>query len=176
MVLTFSRNWTITPSDARNPRLFCQQIGARETEEAIRRRVSCPRPEYSNHLSECAHVAQVEPGTLAAIGKTRIRIGELEVDLRTAETWEPCPDWEALRSQRAVIASHTAFLRALCLSYTSSGSLLPLLGTMPAGNMSARAILRSAQGAAETLIEGCRGDSAQLREGATRLAGLGSGQ
>jgi hypothetical protein len=120
-------------------------------------------------------LAQVEPGTLAAIGKTRIRIGELEVDLRKAETWEPCPDWEALRSQRAVIASHTAFLRALCLSYTSSGSLLPLLGAMPAGNMSARAILRSAQGAAETLIEGCHGDSAQLQEGATRLAGLGNG-
>ena len=120
-------------------------------------------------------LAQVEPGAPAAIGVARIRIGKLKVDLRRAGTWEPCPDWEALRSQRAVTASHAAFLRALCLRYASSGSLLPLLGATPAGNKPARAILRSAQEAAETLIEGCRGDSAQLREGATRLAGLGNG-
>ncbi len=120
-------------------------------------------------------LAQVEPSTPAVLGKMRIRIGGLKVDLRKAGIWEPCPDWEALQSQCAVMASHAAFLRALCLRHAPSGSLLPLLGATPAGNMSARAILRSAQGAAETLIEGCRGDSAQLREGATRLAGLGNG-
>jgi hypothetical protein len=120
-------------------------------------------------------LAQVEPSTPAAMGKTQIRIGELQIDLRKAETWEPCPDWETLRGQRAVIASQAAFLRALCLRYAPSGSLLGLLGAMPTAREPTRSIFLSAKRAAETLIEGCRGDSAQLHEGATRLAGLGNG-
>jgi hypothetical protein len=119
--------------------------------------------------------AGVEPGVPATVERTQLWISELGIDLGSAMVWEPRPDWETLRGRRTAIASQVPLLRTLCLRYAPAGSLLALLGGQLPDDVPAKAILCTAREAAEALREGWAGDIAQLREGAVRLAGLGSG-
>ena len=105
----------------------------------------------------------------------RLRVGRLEIDLEQAATWEPRPDWDALRAQRAAVTSCLALLRALCLRWAPAGSFLALLEPSLPADVPVRAILSNAQQAAKALREGWEGDDEQLQEGGARLAGLGGG-
>ena len=116
--------------------------------------------------------AGVEPGLPATVKETQLHIGGLRVDLENASTWEPRPDWETLRNQRATIASRLPLLRALCLRHAATGNLLSLLEDAPP---STNIVLSTAQAAADVLREGWTGDVERLQTGAARLAGLGSG-
>ena len=117
----------------------------------------------------------VVPGAPVMLDEKRLWINGLGVNLGKATTWEPRPDWDALRARRAVISSRLPLLRAICLRNAPAGGLLPLLGALPPGGAPARAILSTAQEAAESLREGWGGDLGRLQEGAAGLAGLGSG-
>jgi len=109
--------------------------------------------------------------------KERLWVGGLGVELGEAMVWEPRPDWEALRARRAAIAPCLPLLQTICKRHAPTGSLLALLGAAPPppGGAPARAILSTAQEAAEALREGWGGDHERLQEGAAGLAGLGGG-
>jgi len=71
--------------------------------------------------------------------------------------------------------SRLPLLHALCLRHAPAGSLMALLETPLPGDVPARAILSTAQEAAEALREGWGSDRERLQEGAAGLAGLGGG-
>ena len=109
--------------------------------------------------------------------KERLWVGGLGVNLGEATVWEPRPDWEALRARRATSAPCLPLLQTICKRHALTGSLLALLGAAlpPPDGAPARAILSTAQEAAEALREGWGGDQERLQEGAAGLAGLGGG-
>jgi len=121
------------------------------------------------------YFAGIVPGTRVSLEKGRLWVGELAVDLTSAAVWDPRPDWDALRARRDAIAPQASFLRALCLREAPTGSLLALLEDTLPDDTPTRVVLSTAQKAAQALQAGRAGDLERLREGAARLAGLGSG-
>jgi hypothetical protein len=124
---------------------------------------------------EAGLFAGIDPGAPVTLDGDRLRVGDLEIDLGRASVWEPRPDWDTLRAGHAAIGSCLPLVRARCLRYAPGGSLLGLLGAPLPDDAPARAVFSTARKAAETLREGWEGDLKRLREGAARLAGLGSG-
>ena len=137
-----------------------------------------------------ADFAAIEPGMSARLEGKRLRVGGLEIVLERAVVWEPRPDWDRLRAGRDGIAARLPLLWALSMRHAPAGSLLPLAWgwyaeliegwaggpgrTVEAGTTS-MAFATVAREGAEALRVGWGGDPGQLRRGAARLAGLGSG-
>jgi hypothetical protein len=115
------------------------------------------------------------PGSTVTLGKERIATAGWRVDLTGASVWEPSPDWDKLRAQRAAIVSHLPFLLEWCFNRAPEGSLLALRAQPEATHTLHEAIFSEAQMAAGGLREGCVGDRERLQEGAVGLAGLGNG-
>jgi hypothetical protein len=129
--------------------------------------------------------AAVEPGMSAWLEGRRLRVGGLEIVLEGAVVWDPRPDWDRLRPGRGGIAARLPFLWAFALRNAPAGSFLPLawewaggpdhsVEAVEAGCVS-RSLALVAREAAEALRAGWGGNPGRLREGATQLAGLGSG-
>jgi hypothetical protein len=134
--------------------------------------------------------AAVQPGMSARLEGKRLRVGGLEIVLEEAVVWEPRPDWDRLRAGLHDITVRLPFLWALSMRHAPAGSLLPLAWGWyveliegraggpgrPAGAGSVYgAFAMVAREGAEALRVGWGGDPGQLRRGAARLAGLGSG-
>ena len=123
--------------------------------------------------------ASLEPGMPARLDRGRMRAGALEIDLADAQVWEPCPDWEVLRTEGDAIRDHLPLLEASALRHAPASSLLVLTSGHSAGSGptdSAYSSVRATASEATVLLQvGWRGDETQLRAGAARLAGLGSG-
>ena len=123
--------------------------------------------------------ASLEPGMPARLDRGRMRAGALEIDLADAQVWEPCPDWEVLRTEGDAIRDHLPLLEASALRHAPASSLLVLTSGQSPGARSADStsalVLATAREATGLLRAGWQGDAEQLKEGATRLAGLGSG-
>ncbi len=132
-------------------------------------------------------LAALEPDQPVWLLGTRLLAGPLEVTLDEAVIWEPCPNWEYLRTHRGVVAARLSALAAVALRQAPEGSLLVLLvqlsfaGQKPRLRSSHRRAMASdaqlavAYRAALCLGAGWDGDPAQLRAGAAQLAGLGAG-
>jgi hypothetical protein len=106
------------------------------------------------------------------VAKDLLQIGELQIALNAATVWEPCPDWKALRAQRAIIGNNMDPLRAAASSHAPVDSLLDLTRTQTGADDTLSTTIRRA---AEACRAGWEGDMARLGEGAAQLAGLGSG-
>jgi hypothetical protein len=117
----------------------------------------------------------IDPGAPVTLDGDRLWTGDLKIDLARASAWEPRPDWDTLRAGPAATGSCLPLVRARCLRYAPGGSLMGLLGAVLPHDAPARAVFSTASKAAEMLRAGWAGDLKQLREGAARLAGLGSG-
>ncbi|HEY71914.1 MAG TPA: DUF2877 domain-containing protein [Thermoflexia bacterium] len=116
--------------------------------------------------------ATLKPGALARWNGERLQIGGLKVALDKAVIWEPCPDWESLRARRDVFVDRLSLLETLALRRAHEDSLLTLT-SMQAGGPDVT--FDTAREAVKVLRAGWEGDAAQLRAGATQLAGLGTG-
>ena len=119
--------------------------------------------------------AGIAPGASVTLDEDWLQIGRLRVDLDGAIVWEPRPDWAALRARRTAIAPSLPFLRTTCLRHVPAGSLMALLDPLPHEDAANCAVLSSAREAIYALQQGWAGDSDELNEGASALAGLGSG-
>jgi hypothetical protein len=108
--------------------------------------------------------SSIEPGTPAQIQASVLRLGEMQITLTQAIAWEPCPDWNALRLQRAVIAGHLPQLQATVQATSAKGLLISLEETTGTETDLEKA-----------LYAGWHGDLAQLQHAAKGLAGLGQG-
>jgi hypothetical protein len=110
---------------------------------------------------------------------SRLRIGEIEVRLGGAETWEPRPNWERLRRNRRGIEERLPFLRIFAPVHSPEGSLLSLVAAEPDltayRHGSVRSAITGSQGALRCLQEGWAGDLSELQSGGARLSGLGEG-
>jgi hypothetical protein len=133
-------------------------------------------------------LAAFQPGQEVHLEDRWLEVGEFAVSLDGAVTWEPCPDWERLRTRRETITGHLAHLKALALRLAREDSLLVLVGADPGRDRPASASYRPADSfhfeeslqsvaleAALILRAGWEGDSTQLQVGAEQLAGLGGG-
>jgi hypothetical protein len=118
---------------------------------------------------------RISPDAPVMIGGHRLQIGQLEVDLSRATTWEPRPDWDVLRARRPAIAARLPLLWTACHRETPGCSLLALLNPpMPPAGPD-QLTLSTARQAAQALQEGWDGDLERLQRGVTGLAGLGGG-
>jgi len=130
--------------------------------------------------------AGIQPNTSAYLEGQRLRIGPVTIVLDKATIWEPRPPWESL-ARRDAVTDRFPLLQALVLRHAPEGSLLALLSaqgdsesmTWPANGRLAtgqrKAMLATAQKAADQLRAGWEGDPVRLHTGVTRLAGLGGG-
>ena len=123
--------------------------------------------------------AGLEPGMTATLSRTSLQAGPLLVDLSTARTWEPRPDWPFLRksSLSGFVHPHPRLncVRAAAVQRAPGGSFLDLLGNGPGGRGPMEQTLEVARQAAEALAAGWAGDEGALRHGGRRMAGLGMG-
>jgi hypothetical protein len=118
----------------------------------------------------------VEPGTPASLSRDRLRLGALELVLDGACTWEPRPDWLALRAAGPVAQGRLRQVRLAAMRQAPEGSLLALFGGGSAPRTAAqRHVLDEACAAAGALADGWAGEEHALGHGARRLAGLGGG-
>ncbi len=129
-------------------------------------------------------LAALEPGIPAWLQERRLTVGAFEVALETAAVWEPCPDWDRLRTRQGACADRLSPGRALSLQHAPEGSLLSLVSGLPGADsdpepaklgLAREAVFAAAREAAETLLAGWREDAALLQAGAGQLAGLGGG-
>ena len=105
-----------------------------------------------------------------------LRIGGLEVLLDSAETWEPCPDWERLRASREALLGWLEPMLDLVRARSMGGSLLALGQDLrPVQSLGESGVQARARLAAKAMWAGWLGDEGQLSAGASQLAGLGSG-
>jgi len=119
-------------------------------------------------------VANTQPGdfetfardTAATLQRANLQIGNVRVDLREAAVWEPCPGWNTLRDHSDIIASRLPTLREIAVCRVPAASCA-------VGADFAAALCGRPRGS--PLPAGWNGDLAQLRQGATQLAGLGNG-
>lgn len=123
--------------------------------------------------AEAGNFASLEPGLAATMRGANLQIGDVHVALDKTTTWEPIPDWDALRNQRAAIVSHLRVLSGIALGHALTKNLGPF--TSQEASTTQGGLLAHADEAAQTLQAGWEGDNVQLREGVTRLAGLGRG-
>jgi hypothetical protein len=122
--------------------------------------------------------ATAEPGAPARLAQARLYIGEVEIALAGASTWEPCPDWANLRPKLKQIQSRLPSLQTLARQHAPAGSLLTLLSTNPDladFGTSARSGIITILEAARYLKLGWSGNSDLASRGASHLAGLGGG-
>jgi hypothetical protein len=121
-------------------------------------------------------LASLKPGMPVHLERTRMQVGDLDVDLSSAATWEPCPDWDFLRGRQSAVAGPLQRLREMALAQPPQESLLYLMQESVSGASElARAVQAAARAGAGLLRAGWAGDVACLREGVAWLAGLGGG-
>jgi len=118
----------------------------------------------------------LQPGEPVQVQGSAIQLGEWEVDLGGAETWEPCPEWNRLRAERWGVLGRLGRLIEWVGEHTALDSLLGLCCDWGRPRASDEGTIHArARQAAEAMWAGWLGDEVELRAGAARLAGLGSG-
>jgi hypothetical protein len=118
----------------------------------------------------------LQPGMPAQLQGDCMQIGRLEVSLESAETWEPCPDWERLRANAGQLLGRLEQLLARARSQSPGDTLLVLFQGPSQAELSSATVMHArARRAAEAMWAGWGGDEAQLSAGTAQLAGLGSG-
>jgi hypothetical protein len=129
--------------------------------------------------------SRLQPGARARLEPGLLEIGPLRVSLRGASVWEPCPDWDVLRTGRDTLAARLATIVACGSACAPPSSLMVLVAAAESEGALLRkatdrgvvqsAILSAAAAAAKALRAGFRGDATSLQAGAAGLAGLGGG-
>lgn len=118
----------------------------------------------------------LQPGEPVQVQRSVIQLGGWEVDLDGAEAWQPRPDWNRLRASGGVVLGRLGRLMDWVGERAVQDSLLGLCHEKGhSTRLEVDTVLTRAREAAEAMWAGWRGDEVQLRAGAARLAGLGSG-
>ena len=125
----------------------------------------------------------VEAGSKVTSDSNRVKIGDLEIDAREAEIWQPEPDWGSLQGNQRAWTSLLPQVRARLLASAPAGSLAELLQAASPGRPEAsetspihlEVLERSAGPAREVALGVARGRAQTSRHAAQALAGLGGG-
>jgi hypothetical protein len=135
----------------------------------------------------------LELGMPAYLSAGTLKVGELEIALSESVVWEPCPDWDELRTEREAIANRLPVLQILALRDFPEGSLLILTPSRWTADPADKAsdvnwkgrfqsiasreeiVLDRVRKAMSGLQAGWDGEIPQLQAGAASLAGLGGG-
>lgn len=126
----------------------------------------------------------VKQDTLVSLGGHRLILGGVNIDLHDAQTWEPHPDWEALRQSLHDLIDWLPIMREVLATHAPENSLgrLPLRSRASGGAMThlgtgfSESFLQVASFLASTLCQGLvQGDLDAIQSGAAGLAGLGPG-
>ena len=125
-------------------------------------------------INFCDHAAD---DTMVMIEHERIRIGELVIDLSTAQIWEPRFDWEIFRGREHSLSTYAGLLDDVLVNQAPVESFVQLISPRESGIGKIEAqLLISAQEPAGILLEGLHHLNEDLcRASARKLAGLGAG-
>ncbi len=120
--------------------------------------------------------ALLQPDTAARFQDANLQIGNIQIILTGAAVWEPCPDWNVLRAQRASMERNLRTLSSVGARHAAPASWLAHEANVGQASRDITPHVQLVvQAAIEFLRAGWQGDLAQLGQGAVQLAGLGSG-
>ena len=107
----------------------------------------------------------------------RIRIGELEIALTSAQVWEPRFEWESFRGRQESLSISTGILEEVLVDTAPVEGFVQLIRPRASSVREIEMqVLLFAQEPAQILLEGLlRGDEELCRSSAKKLAGLGAG-
>lgn len=126
--------------------------------------------------------SQLRVDSLVRLRADALEVGPLEVRLTDLEPWQPCPDWQSLRT--ALTPDHLERLDLLLQQHAPAGSLAPLAGGAGSGQVNEAlvradlefALVRALAGPARGLVdELVLGDPDRVGRAAAKLSGLGGG-
>ena len=128
----------------------------------------------------------LEPGMSVWLDKGRLRVADLQIDLKRAVVWDARPNWKELRTLQNKIKDRLPLLQAFALRHATEGSFLPLISQQQAGDepylagvkslgSTSAIVFAAAREAMGFLQAGWEQDEALLQTGAAQLAGLGGG-
>ena len=106
-----------------------------------------------------------------------LRLGDIEIDARSARTWEARPDWRQIQSKADRLQVGLEHVMAVLEGSALDEGLAGLIVDLPMQRGAlAEDILRQARPSAEELMLGMRkADASICRQAAGELAGLGGG-
>ncbi|MBN1935684.1 MAG: DUF2877 domain-containing protein [Anaerolineae bacterium] len=115
----------------------------------------------------------------ALLGRDALWLAGLQIDLRGARRWEPCPSWGTLRARRQTIDHTLSYLYTFCsrmaIRQMRDSLFFPLLHADGLLDRIDQHGFSCAQSAVEAIRQGWNGDRPALQRGAAALAGLGKG-
>ena len=130
--------------------------------------------------------SDLEPGMSVWLDEGRLRVADLQIDLKKAVTWDARPNWTELRALQGKARDRLPLLQSFALQHATEGSFLILVsqhqvgdesylaGVKPLGSLSS-IVFAAAYEAMRFLQAGWEQDEALLQTGAAQLAGLGGG-
>ncbi len=123
----------------------------------------------------CDRFPALAAGMPARLEGRWLHVGRLKVDLTDAKSWDPRPDWAALRDRGEVISQRLPLVLGFALGAAADGLLALLYPLSTPLQPPCSGTEEQAGEAAALLREGWSGDLDRLRQGVAQLAGLGRG-
>jgi hypothetical protein len=174
-----ARAWLQNTSHARVLHLFDEVCNLISDEDQVLSLVSeqvgdgplslvLPQVHFPNHITA---------SSMIDCDGERLRIGEIEIDVHTATTWDPRPDWRRLRTNNDRMKAGLPHLMATLKHSAPHDSMAGLVVDLPAPTSSLATRFRQRlHEPADKLVTGVRSrDVALCTEGAAGLVGLGNG-
>ncbi len=127
-----------------------------------------PAVDFTSLLSHDTRVESFE---------NRLRLGGIEIDTRSARTWEARLDWQQIRTQADRLQNGLKHVKAVLEGSALDDGLAALIVDFPKRRSRlAEELIRQARLPAENLVQGLKkADASLCRHAAGELAGLGGG-
>ncbi|MFC2023702.1 DUF2877 domain-containing protein [Chloroflexota bacterium] len=123
--------------------------------------------------------AGVARGSPVRLDRNRLRLGQLQIQLKNPAIWDPRPNWNRLRATASPISAALPELIEFAAPLAPDSSLLALIARRGSDSQTAmplNSILASTvHEAMQELKAGWGGRADHVHTGASRLAGLGTG-
>ena len=119
--------------------------------------------------------ADLERDESVELTEHAITVGSLKVDLRSADVWDPRPDWASLRGNQDRALFRLPALRDLCVRLGPPDSLVPIIAPPAPTVGDNNPFISTLRETIGLLAQGWMQSHRSLREVGHRLTGLGIG-
>jgi hypothetical protein len=128
-------------------------------------------------LPSFAFTQQITMSDPVCVYPNAIHIGDLVLDLSSARTWQPYPDWHHLRRQQARLRAHAPIIRAVLQQHAPANSLAHVVVELPQPLSSLEThSVEAARQHWDNMYQGALNlNHAVCLAGTEQLVGLGSG-
>lgn len=174
-----ARAWLQSTSHARVLHLFdevCNLISDKEQLLSLVSEQAGSGP-FSLVVPQVHFPSHITASSIIDCDGERLRIGEIEIDVRTATAWDPRPDWRRLHTKNDRLIAGLPNLITTVEQAAPRDSMAALVVDLPPpASTFVTKLHRRLREPADKLVIGLqRGDAAKCEEGAAGLVGLGDG-